>query len=132
MKSIDFPGAYLKIGEGQDQYNTVHAMPIDGNEGQIFAIYRLSDEEVERIVKSKTLYYSRLTFHNQAECRHCNKITPTGFQPFLITTEPPKINVKLVYDEGQVTEVEAEIREGGVHIPGYIKTMEGKYVKADQ
>lgn len=52
MKSIDFPGAYLKIGQGQDEYHVIHAMPINNEQGEIIAMYELTDEEIEAIVQN--------------------------------------------------------------------------------
>ena len=131
MKSIDFPGAYMKIGEGQDQYHTIHAMPLDGEEGEVVCIYELTDEEVEAIVKNRKLFYSRLTFHNQTMCKHCMKITPTGFQPMLISATPLKMPVKLSYEDGQILEVMATLDVDGMTIEGYTKTPEGKFIKND-
>lgn len=128
MKSIDFPGAIMKIGEGQEQYHTIHALPCENDEGEIIAIYELTDEEIEQIVKTRRIIYSRLTFHNQVTCRHCNRITPTGFQPFRISTEPISIATKLVFED-KVEEVEALVGTEGVIIPGYSKTPDGKYIK---
>lgn len=132
MKSIDFKGAYMKIGAGQEEYNVIHAMPLDNPQGEVLAVYKLSDEERAKVAETGIIYYSRLTFGNQTVCKHCQKITPVGFQPFLMSIEPLKFNVKLSYENGEVIEVEAELREDGVHIPGYTKTPEGKYVKATE
>jgi hypothetical protein len=132
MKSIDFPGAYLKIGDGQEEYHTVHAMPIDGPEGEVIAIYQLTEEEVRQIVETKTLFYSRFTFHNQTACRHCNQITPTGFQPFRMSTEPIPFKAKLTFGNGDVKEVDAFVHHDGVRIPGYKKTPEGQFVESNE
>jgi hypothetical protein len=128
MKSIDFPGAYLKIGEGQDQYHTVHAMPLHNEEGEVLCMYKLSDEERAEIARTGIIYYSRWTFNNQTVCKQCLQITPTGFQPFLISAVPFRFKSQLDFD-GQLVEVECELREDGVHIPGYTRTPEGKYIK---
>lgn len=132
MKSIDFPGAFLKIGEGQDEYHTIHAMPLDGPEGEVIAMYELTDEEVQQIVKTKKIFYSRWTFHNQSVCRHCNQITPTGFQPFRMSTEPIQFKAKLTFEGGDVREVDAEVGPDGVNVHGYTKTPEGKYIKNEE
>lgn len=134
MKSINFDGAYLKIGEGQDeyQYHTIHAMPIDGPEGEIIAIYELSPEELKQIAETGRIIYSRWTFHNQATCQHCQKITPVGFQPFRMSIEPIAFKSKLSYEGGAVVEVDMFVRHDGVHIPGYKKTPEGKFIKTDE
>jgi hypothetical protein len=64
MKSIEFPGATLKIGKDQPEYNTLHAMPIGGPQGEVICCFELSDEEISDIVKNKRIYYSRWTFNN--------------------------------------------------------------------
>jgi hypothetical protein len=74
MQSIKFPGATLEIGKGQEQYNTLHAMPQPGTEGEVIMCFELTDEEIERIKETKKLWYFRWTF-NQA------------FQPFRISTD---------------------------------------------
>lgn len=119
----------MKIGAGQEEYTTIHAMPIDGREGEVIAMFRLTEEEIRQIVETKTIFYSRLTFHNVVQCEHCNTPTKVGFQPMRMTTEPPKIKVKLIFDSGEPTEVDGEVRHDGVHVFGYTKTPEGKYVK---
>lgn len=87
MKSIPFPGATLQIGKGQPEYNVIHAMPVGGPEGEIIACFELTDEEVEQIVKTKKIFYSRWTFGGVVRCHHCSKVTASGFQPMRIFTE---------------------------------------------
>lgn len=118
MKSINFPGAYMKIGEGQEQYHTIHAMPIDGPEGEVVAIYELSPEELKQVNETGRIIYSRLTFGN-------------GFQPFRISTEPIPFKAKLTYSNGDKIEVDAFVHHDGVRIPGYSKTENGQYIKND-
>lgn len=121
MKSIDFPGAYLKIGEGQEQYDTIHALPVDGEEGEVISVFELTDEEVAEIVRTKKLFYSRLTFKQ-------------SFQPFRMSAFPIPIKVKLLFsgeDESELKSLDAFVCETGVEIPGHTKTPEGKYVKND-
>lgn len=130
MKSIDYPGAFLKIGGSQEEYHTVHAMPLDGQEGEVVAIYELTEQEIAEIVKTKRIIYSRLTFGNQAVCKHCNQITPVGFQPFSMSAFPVPFKAKLDFS-GELREVDAFIATDGVQIPGYSKTPEGKFVKND-
>lgn len=88
MKSIDFPGATLKIGKNQeDIYNVIHALPVGGPEGEIIACFELTDEEIEEIRRTKKLYYSRWTFGGVCKCQKCGTINPVGFQPMRISTE---------------------------------------------
>lgn len=62
MKSIKFEGCNLEIGKGQAEYNVIHGMHFPSNEGEIIACFELSDEELEKINKTKKIYYSRWTF----------------------------------------------------------------------
>jgi hypothetical protein len=74
MQSIKFPGATLEIGKGQEQYNTLHAMPQPGPEGEVIMCFELTDEEIERIKETKKLWYFRWTFNHP-------------FQPMRISTD---------------------------------------------
>lgn len=79
MHSVELPGARLKIGAGQDQYNVIHAIPVEGSpEGIIVAAYQLTDEEIEQIRKSRRIYYTRMTFFQD-------------FQPMRIFTDPSEV-----------------------------------------
>ena len=62
MKSIKFPGATIEIGKGQSEYNSLHAMPVPGPEGEVIICFELSDEEIKKITESKKIYYARWTF----------------------------------------------------------------------
>lgn len=87
MKSIDFPGATLKIGANQtDIYNVIHAMPVGGPEGEIIACFELTDDEIEEIVSTKKIYYHRWTFNGLSPCLKCGTINRVGFSPMRITT----------------------------------------------
>jgi len=83
MKSIKFPGSHLEIGKGQPEYNVIHAMAVPGEEGELLMCFELSDEEVQQIIETKKIYYSRWTFGST--CRKCG--TPQGFQPMRLTTD---------------------------------------------
>lgn len=64
MKSIQFPGATIQIGKDQPEYNVIHAMPGANTEaGEVIACFELSEEELQEVMKTKRIYYSRLTFH---------------------------------------------------------------------
>lgn len=130
MKSIDFPGAVLKIGANQtDIYSVIHAQPLDGPTGEVVAIYELSDEEIETIVKTKKIYYSRLTFGGKTTCEHCGQQTSSGFQPMRLQVEPVEINVTMNDDNGNAVgdPVTAFITADGLDIPGFERLADGKY-----
>ena len=87
MKSIDFPGATLKIGANQkDTYNVIHAIPVGGPEGAIIACFELTDDEVAEVVKTKRIYYHRWTFNGIAPCVRCGTINRIGFNPMRLST----------------------------------------------
>lgn len=77
MKSIKFAGCNMQIGKGQeDQYHVIHAKALPGLEGECIMCYELTDEEIAQIVKTRRIWYHRLTFGGL-------------FQPMRITTEQP-------------------------------------------
>lgn len=134
MNSIDFPGATLKIGANQtDIYNVIHAYPLDGPQGEVIAIFELSEEEAELVAKTRKIYYSRLTFNGQCQCEHCGKTARSGFQPMRLQSTPVEISVTMNDDNGnQVGEpVGAFITADGLEIPGFNKTEEGKYERVE-
>lgn len=77
MKSIKFPGCTLEIGKGQPEYDVLHAARLPGPQGELLMCFELTDEEIAEIVRSRKIYYSRLTFDNL--CQSCGK--PLPFQP---------------------------------------------------
>jgi Zn ribbon nucleic-acid-binding protein len=108
MQSIDFPGAVFKIGAGQDQYNTLHAMPVGtGEEDEVVMVFELTDEEVEQIRKTKKLFYHRLRFSRLTPERieEMTKTMYNPFQPFRISTEDPGI---FTYNVAKCPHCEAE------------------------
>lgn len=118
MTSADFPGATLKIGKGQeDTYHTIHALPVEGPQGEILAIYNLTDEEVEQIVRDKKLYYSRWTFGEK-------------FQPMQISAQPIMINIRLDFEAGSV-ETAGYVTAYGIQVEGYERLADGSYKKKE-
>ena len=87
MHSKDFPEANHALAKDQPEYNTlyVHADILEANRPMIVE-FVLTDEEVEKIVKSKRLYYSQSTFGG-------------SFQPMLIMTDNPFKDPILQYEE---------------------------------
>lgn len=64
MKPIDFPEANVVYGEGQEGAIPLPACREDGPRGQAISCWELSDEEIEMIQKTRTVYISQLTFNN--------------------------------------------------------------------
>jgi hypothetical protein len=79
----------IKIAESQEQYETLPALLIGGppdarryvpslrDSDTILARFELSEEEVARLVETRTLYYYQNNFGRP-------------MQPVIITTEPPE------------------------------------------
>lgn len=65
----------VKIAEGQDEYQTLHAHYAPGPHGSICFAVELEDEEIEMLKKSKKLYVNLLTFNKP-------------MQPIFITADP--------------------------------------------
>lgn len=74
MQSVKFPGATLEIGRGQEQYNTLHAMPQPGPEGEVIMCFELTDAEIAQIIETRKIWYFRWTFNQP-------------FQPMRIATD---------------------------------------------
>lgn len=109
MKSIDFPGASLKIGGNQtDIYNVIHAYPLNDNRGEVLAIYELTEEEAEKIFQTRKIFYSRLTFGN-------------NFQPMRISSEPIEVNIQFNDQNGKLMpEVHiGKVTDNGMEIAGF-------------
>ena len=112
MKSIDFPGATLKIGGNQtDIYNVIHAYPLNDGRGEVLAIYELTEEEAERIFQTRKIYYSRLTFGNK-------------FQPMRISAEPIEVNIQFNDHDGKLLpEIHSgKLTDNGMEIVGFKRT----------
>lgn len=77
MIATDFQGANCLLAMGQDEYEPlyVHVNPETG-EGRVTCCFRLSDAEVDEIVRTRTLWHTQLTFGNP-------------FQPVLLSTQRP-------------------------------------------
>lgn len=63
MKSIEFPQSNVKIGEGQPQYQTLHAHVDPNDPAQTMTMcFELSKEEIAQIVLTGKIWMSQLTF----------------------------------------------------------------------
>lgn len=63
MKSIDFPQANVAIAKEQTEYNTLYAMGNNTHESTPMIVeFELTDEEIEKIVKNRKVWYSQATF----------------------------------------------------------------------
>ena len=72
MKAIEFPQQTTVLAKDQPQYTT---LPVHVNESEYIeatAIFELTDEEIEVILKTKRIFFSQCTFGG-------------GFKPVLLT-----------------------------------------------
>ena len=87
MESVKFEGCNAAIGEGQEQYNTLHAFvdyadagdDAEGNPIQVpmdaTFCFKLTKDEIKQIQQTGELWVRQLMFGR-------------NFQPILISTEP--------------------------------------------
>jgi len=62
MKSIDFPEVTNKIGEDQEEYNTVYSQ-FQKKDMSINLCFELTDEEIKQLVKTKKIWYKQQVFN---------------------------------------------------------------------
>jgi hypothetical protein len=73
MKSVKPKLCNVHLGENQEEYNTLYSFRKHYNpECEVVCKFELTDEEIAKIVETKTIYYSQLTFGNK-------------FQPMVLT-----------------------------------------------
>jgi hypothetical protein len=78
MIAAHFPESNVTLALGQEQYEPVYAHFMPGHpEGRVTCCFRLSDAEVDEIVRTRTLWYAQLTFGHT-------------FQPVLLCTQKPE------------------------------------------
>lgn len=58
MTPIEFPGCNIIFGADQPEYQPLPAMRMP--DGQVITCWQLTDEEVERIVKNRKIYFQQL------------------------------------------------------------------------
>ena len=61
MKPVDFKGSNVKIAEHQEEYQTLPALVLP--DGNVYSCWELDDDEIERLIKTKKLYISQMTFN---------------------------------------------------------------------
>lgn len=62
MKHVDFEKSNLKIGEDQEQYNTLYVHSSGDEHGTVTAKWEFSDEDKEKIANGEGLYLQVMTF----------------------------------------------------------------------
>ncbi len=63
MKPIQFEGANVLIGEHQEEYMSVPAQIVAGQEGKVISCWQLSDDDLMDIIRTKRVYVDQLTFN---------------------------------------------------------------------
>jgi hypothetical protein len=62
MTPIEFKGQNVIFAKDQPEYQPLPALVIEGNEGEVISCWQLTDEELERLNKTKCIYLSQLCF----------------------------------------------------------------------
>lgn len=79
MKPIKFEGCNIVMGKGQEHVLPLHAhKDLESVEGTVTAIFELSEEEIEDIIRTRQIHYRQDTYHNP-------------MHPMMIWTEPEKV-----------------------------------------
>jgi len=76
LKAIKFEGANIEFAKDQEQYNTLPACAVRDKQGTVISCYELTDEEIEKLKKTKRIYLTLLTFNDP-------------LQPQLLTVDNP-------------------------------------------
>lgn len=76
MIPVQFPEANVLIGRDQDEYEPLPVYRFGDAEGRVAFCCRLSDAEIDEIVRTRSLWVQQLTFGNH-------------FQPIVLTVERP-------------------------------------------
>lgn len=92
MKSLNFKGATLKIGGTQQEYNTLHAIPMPT--GEVHIIFELTEEELAEITRTRKLVYTQLTFGMPFQPMRLDTKWPGSEPPEILpdTNKDPKLN----------------------------------------
>lgn len=94
MKSVKFEGCTHAIAGSQNQYSTLHAQLLPGKEGEVIIIFDLTDDEVNEIVRTKKIVYSRLTFGSSFQPMKIMTVWPGDVAPEILpdVNSDPKLN----------------------------------------
>lgn len=77
MIAADFPEANSTLAVEQDEYEPIHIRIGASPDVPITCCFRLSNAEIDEIVRTRTLWYTQLTFGHP-------------FQPVLLSTQRPE------------------------------------------
>ncbi len=77
MIPVRFAQANATLAMDQDEYEPIAVYRFAGPEGRVACCFRLTDAEVDEIVRTRTLWHQQLTFG-------------LAFQPVMLTTHRPE------------------------------------------
>jgi len=77
MIPVQFPEANVLLARDQGEYEPMAVYFFGDAEGRVAMCFRLSDAEIEEIVRTRTLWIQQLTFNRR-------------FQPMGLTTQRPE------------------------------------------
>ncbi len=78
MIPAHFPEANCVLAASQEQYEPIHVHLHRGVERRVTCCFRLSQQEIDEIVSTRTLWHSQLTFGEP-------------FQPVSLSTQKPEL-----------------------------------------
>jgi len=62
MKPIEFKGFNVTFAKDQPEYQQLPALRMP--DGEVYTCWELTDEELERVIKSKCIFFKQLTFNH--------------------------------------------------------------------
>jgi len=65
MIPVQFPESNAVLARSQDEYEPVAIYAFGDAEGRVALCFRLSDAEIEEIVRTRTLWVQQLTFNRR-------------------------------------------------------------------
>jgi hypothetical protein len=78
MIPVQFTEANMILGEDQDDYEPLPVHKHSDEWGSISCAFRLSDQEIEELVKTRTLWHTQLTFGNVFHPVRLSTLKPDG------------------------------------------------------
>lgn len=84
MKPIDFPGRNIIFAEDQPEYQSLPAILMPGPEAEVISCWKLSDEEIQTITRTRCLFISQLCFRHENEK---GEMVNNALQPILPMVE---------------------------------------------
>jgi hypothetical protein len=62
MIPVNFPEANRILAMGQDEYEPLAVYDFNTDDGRVACCFRLSDAEIEELVRTRTIWLQQLTF----------------------------------------------------------------------